>query len=121
MSNIFPASLLSLADQLIPPLDNAPPTSFLLITDPNSYVHRLKSLLFSRYTDILSDQVFDLYFFQSYDELKFILIESGYDSLYVGKFLSDLSEILLVTCTSCPQILDILKLLPSHSNYSNVD
>jgi len=116
MSNTFPASLLSLANVLIPPVDYSLSVSALLSfsVTSNAYVSYLVERFFDYHCHILSTIPFEGHSLQSIDELKLCLIEYGYTSEAISRFLADFAELLLVGSFSSPEILAKLKLLPSH-------
>jgi hypothetical protein len=113
MSSLLPESLLHLVDHLVPPLNNSSRVSSLLVNPANDYVLLLKHSICIRYKNILSNCILDSYLPSSYDQLRTHLTSLGHDNEDINNFLADFAELILISCFSCPRILEELKLLPS--------
>lgn len=117
MADSLPLSLISLADTMIPQVLDDFPTSKLIQSSSHAYANHLLMRLVSSNELILSTYDFDVAVFSSFEDFKGKLLDFGFDSQVVAKFLHDYTEYLLVVLFSSPQLLHYLELLPS-SHYS---
>ena len=113
MPNTLPESLLLLSDLLVPTIIPDLPTSKMIESNHHSYSSTFLFNLLETNSEILTTFPFDSISFSSLEDIKTKLLDFGFSSQVVSKFLRDYTDYILICVFSSPRLLQHTNFLPS--------